>query len=119
MGGGCLTSFVMGEQAQPQRRVVFEEIDDTAQGIQAAGEQAHRVHLAHRSHCDRHLWHRDERIVDALVRLAHALELSVTAEAVETEVQAERLRALRCDTGQGRLFGAPMPADGIRARLGG
>ncbi|MBQ1042315.1 MULTISPECIES: putative bifunctional diguanylate cyclase/phosphodiesterase [unclassified Micromonospora] len=63
--------------------------------------------------------HRDERIVDALVRLAHALELSVTAEAVETEVQAERLRALRCDTGQGRLFGAPMPADGIRARLGG
>ena len=61
--------------------------------------------------------HRDERIVDALVRLAHALELSVTAEAVETEVQAERLRALRCDTGQGRWFGAPMPADAIRARL--
>ncbi|MFI5833279.1 putative bifunctional diguanylate cyclase/phosphodiesterase [Micromonospora sp. NPDC051300] len=61
--------------------------------------------------------HRDERIVAALVRLAHALELSVTAEAVETEVQAERLRALRCDMGQGRLFGAPMPADAIRARL--
>ncbi|GAB3082169.1 putative bifunctional diguanylate cyclase/phosphodiesterase [Micromonospora schwarzwaldensis] len=63
--------------------------------------------------------HRDERIVDALVRLAHALELSVTAEAVETEVQAERLRALRCDTGQGRWFGPPMPADAIRARLAG
>ncbi len=53
--------------------------------------------------------HRDERIVDALVRLAHALELWVTAEAVETGVQAERLRALRCDTGQGRYFGAPGP----------
>ncbi|NES16093.1 MULTISPECIES: bifunctional diguanylate cyclase/phosphodiesterase [Micromonospora] len=63
--------------------------------------------------------HRDERIVDALVRLAHALELWVTAEAVETEAQAERLRALRCDTGQGRWFGAPMPADRIRARLAG
>ncbi|MFI2713302.1 putative bifunctional diguanylate cyclase/phosphodiesterase [Micromonospora sp. NPDC018662] len=63
--------------------------------------------------------HRDERIVDALVRLAHALELSVTAEAVETEVQAERLRALRCDTGQGRWFGPPMPADAIRTRLAG
>ncbi|RKN28818.1 putative bifunctional diguanylate cyclase/phosphodiesterase [Micromonospora musae] len=62
---------------------------------------------------------RDERIVDALVRLAHALELWVTAEAVETGVQAERLRALRCDTGQGRLFGAPMPADRIAARLAG
>ncbi|MET7818140.1 putative bifunctional diguanylate cyclase/phosphodiesterase [Micromonospora zamorensis] len=63
--------------------------------------------------------HRDERIVDALVRLAHALELWVTAEAVETEVQAERLRALRCDTGQGRFFGAPAPADTITARLRG
>ncbi|MFG2046253.1 putative bifunctional diguanylate cyclase/phosphodiesterase [Micromonospora sp. NPDC048935] len=63
--------------------------------------------------------HRDERIVDALVRLAHALELWVTAEAVETGVQAERLRALRCDTGQGRYFGAPAPADGITARLRG
>ncbi|MEV5689880.1 putative bifunctional diguanylate cyclase/phosphodiesterase [Micromonospora globbae] len=63
--------------------------------------------------------HRDERIVDALVRLAHALELWVTAEAVETVVQAERLRALRCDTGQGQLFGAPVPADAIAARLAG
>ncbi|MEV0426448.1 EAL domain-containing protein [Micromonospora sp. NPDC050495] len=63
--------------------------------------------------------HRDERIVDALVRLAHALELWVTAEAVETEAQAERLRALRCDTGQGRWFGVPVPADHIRARLAG
>ncbi|MER7332449.1 MULTISPECIES: EAL domain-containing protein [unclassified Micromonospora] len=61
--------------------------------------------------------HRDERIVDALVRLAHALELWVTAEAVETGVQAERLRALRCDTGQGRYFGPPAPAPEITARL--
>ncbi|MFY1598776.1 putative bifunctional diguanylate cyclase/phosphodiesterase [Micromonospora sp. WMMD737] len=61
--------------------------------------------------------HRDERIVDALVRLAHALELWVTAEAVETGVQAERLRALRCDTGQGRFFGPPAPAAEITARL--
>ena len=63
--------------------------------------------------------HRDERIVDALVRLAHALELWVTAEAVETGVQAERLRALRCDTGQGRYFGAPAPAGEITDRLRG
>ncbi|WP_329007877.1 EAL domain-containing protein [Micromonospora rifamycinica] len=63
--------------------------------------------------------HRDERIVDALVRLAHALELWVTAEAVETGEQAERLRALRCDTGQGRWFGPPAPAEQITARLRG
>ncbi len=61
--------------------------------------------------------HRGERIVDALVRLAHALELWVTAEAVETEAQAERLRALRCDTAQGRLFGPPEPEQAITARL--
>ncbi|TDC72813.1 EAL domain-containing protein [Micromonospora sp. KC606] len=63
--------------------------------------------------------HRDERIVDALVRLAHALELGVTAEAVETRAQAERLRALRCDTGQGRWFSPPVPADQITERLRG
>ncbi|MEU6022100.1 EAL domain-containing protein [Micromonospora sp. NPDC047134] len=63
--------------------------------------------------------HRDERIVDALVRLAHALELWVTAEAVETEAQAERLRALRCDSAQGRLFGCAAPAETISTRLAG
>ncbi|BCL16276.1 putative bifunctional diguanylate cyclase/phosphodiesterase [Micromonospora sagamiensis] len=63
--------------------------------------------------------HRDGRIVDALVRLAHAVELWVTAEAVETAAQAELLRALRCDTGQGRFFGPPAPADEITARLRG
>jgi diguanylate cyclase (GGDEF)-like protein/PAS domain S-box-containing protein len=62
---------------------------------------------------------RDERIVDALVRLAHALELWVTAEAVETRAQAERLRALHCDTGQGRWYGGPVPVEGITARLRG
>lgn len=59
----------------------------------------------------------DERIVDALVRLAHALGLSVTAEAVETRAQADLLRELGCDSGQGRFFGPPMPEAGISARL--
>jgi diguanylate cyclase (GGDEF)-like protein/PAS domain S-box-containing protein len=59
----------------------------------------------------------DERIVDALVRLAHALGLTVTAEAVETAQQAELLRALDCDTGQGLLFGGATSADDITARL--
>jgi diguanylate cyclase (GGDEF)-like protein/PAS domain S-box-containing protein len=59
----------------------------------------------------------DERIVDALVRLAHALGLSVTAEAVETAGQADLLRSLACDTGQGLYFGAPVAAEEITARL--
>ncbi|GIG86595.1 putative bifunctional diguanylate cyclase/phosphodiesterase [Plantactinospora endophytica] len=51
----------------------------------------------------------DGRIVDALVRLAHALGLTVTAEAVETVGQADQLRALGCDAAQGRHFAAPAP----------
>jgi EAL domain-containing protein (putative c-di-GMP-specific phosphodiesterase class I) len=57
-----------------------------------------------------------ERIVATLVQLAHALELTVTAEGVETSVQAERLRAVGCDSGQGYFFAHPGPPEEI-ARL--
>jgi EAL domain-containing protein (putative c-di-GMP-specific phosphodiesterase class I) len=36
---------------------------------------------------------------------------------VETGGQADRLQALGCDTGQGRYFGSPAPAEEITARL--
>jgi diguanylate cyclase (GGDEF)-like protein/PAS domain S-box-containing protein len=48
-----------------------------------------------------------ERIVDALIRLAHAIDLTVTAEGVETEAQADRLAALGCDTAQGWFIAPP------------
>ncbi|MFT3978558.1 MAG: EAL domain-containing protein [Sphingomonas bacterium] len=47
-------------------------------------------------------------IVDAIVRLGESLSLPVTAEGVENGAIAERLRAMRCPTGQGHLFGQPM-----------
>jgi diguanylate cyclase (GGDEF)-like protein/PAS domain S-box-containing protein len=54
----------------------------------------------------------DERIVETIIRLAHAMGISVTAEAIETQLQADRLRVLGCDTGQGWLFARPLlPAD--------
>nr|WP_245712937.1 bifunctional diguanylate cyclase/phosphodiesterase [Micromonospora nigra] len=53
----------------------------------------------------------DERILASLVSLAHALDLTVTAEGVETVAQAERLRAIGCDAGQGWHFGRPGPAE--------
>ncbi|RKN51324.1 putative bifunctional diguanylate cyclase/phosphodiesterase [Micromonospora endolithica] len=59
----------------------------------------------------------DERILASLVSLAHALDLTVTAEGVETAGQAERLRAIGCDAGQGWHFGRPEPADRLLARL--
>ncbi|MFM9370311.1 putative bifunctional diguanylate cyclase/phosphodiesterase [Streptomyces sp. Da 82-17] len=55
----------------------------------------------------------DETIVEALVQLAHKLGLTVTAECVETAEQAERLRRIGCDTGQGWLYSRPVPPERI------
>jgi diguanylate cyclase (GGDEF)-like protein/PAS domain S-box-containing protein len=59
----------------------------------------------------------DEQIVGTVVRLAHALGLTVTAEGIETPAQAERLRALGCDTGQGWHFARPQDAEAVTALL--
>ncbi|SCG71072.1 diguanylate cyclase (GGDEF) domain-containing protein [Micromonospora siamensis] len=58
----------------------------------------------------------DERILASLVSLAHALDLTVTAEGVETAEQADRLRAIGCDAAQGWHFGRPGPAGQHLAR---
>jgi diguanylate cyclase (GGDEF)-like protein/PAS domain S-box-containing protein len=55
----------------------------------------------------------DAKIVGTLVSLAHALGLTVTAEGVETPSQAERLRKIGCDAGQGWLFARPGTPDQI------
>jgi diguanylate cyclase (GGDEF)-like protein len=47
----------------------------------------------------------DRSIVEALIRMAHALDLEVTAEWVETSQQMEQLTALGCDLGQGHWLG--------------
>jgi len=50
-------------------------------------------------------------VVDAVIRLAHALGLSVVAEGVETERQRDILQTLGCDEFQGYLFARPMDAE--------
>ncbi|WP_267887140.1 putative bifunctional diguanylate cyclase/phosphodiesterase [Streptomyces specialis] len=67
----------------------------------------------------RHLNPADETIVTSLVQLAHKLGLTVTAECVEGPAQAERLRRIGCDTGQGWHYARPMPADHMAALLAG
>ena len=57
----------------------------------------------------------DTTIVAAVVSLGHSLGLSVVAEGVETPLQLARLRDLRCDHGQGYLFGRPRPAEFIES----
>ncbi|HEX7687210.1 MAG TPA: bifunctional diguanylate cyclase/phosphodiesterase, partial [Burkholderiaceae bacterium] len=49
-------------------------------------------------------------VVDAVIRLAHALGLRVVAEGVETPRQRDILLGLRCDELQGYLFARPMTA---------
>jgi len=52
----------------------------------------------------------DSAIVAAVVGVARALGLSVTAEGVETARQHEELRRLGCDYAQGYLFSEPIAA---------
>jgi predicted signal transduction protein with EAL and GGDEF domain len=49
-------------------------------------------------------------IVRSITALADALDLSVTAEGVETTAQRAQLRELGCDRGQGYLFAKPVAA---------
>jgi PAS domain S-box-containing protein len=54
---------------------------------------------------------RDSRkIVGAVIGLGQSLGMPVVAEGVETAGQAEMLKRLGCDFGQGWLFGHPVPA---------
>ena len=54
---------------------------------------------------------RDDAVVAAVIDLAHAHDLLVIAEGVETTVQLERLRLMSCDRAQGYLMGKPMAPD--------
>jgi diguanylate cyclase (GGDEF)-like protein/PAS domain S-box-containing protein len=56
-------------------------------------------------------------IVEATVTLAHALGMSITAEGIETPEELARLRALRCERGQGYYFCRPVPAEELRRVL--
>jgi diguanylate cyclase (GGDEF)-like protein/PAS domain S-box-containing protein len=56
-------------------------------------------------------------IVAAVMGMAHALDLRVVAEGVETSDQVARLRTLGCDEAQGFFYARPGPAADIDARL--
>jgi diguanylate cyclase (GGDEF)-like protein len=55
----------------------------------------------------------NSQIVVAIIDLAHALGMSVTAEGAETEHQLDSLRAMQSDHAQGYLLGRPVPSTAI------
>jgi diguanylate cyclase (GGDEF)-like protein/PAS domain S-box-containing protein len=54
---------------------------------------------------------RDRAIVLSIISMSHQCGLSLVAEGVEEKAQADFLRDLGCDKGQGYYFGKPVPAD--------
>ncbi|HXH82490.1 MAG TPA: EAL domain-containing protein [Candidatus Tectomicrobia bacterium] len=57
------------------------------------------------------------RIIEAIVALAKAVNLSVTAEGVETAEQVKALRALGVDAAQGHYFATPLTAEALEELL--
>ncbi len=59
-----------------------------------------------------------QAIVSLVISLARTLELSVIAEGVDADAQADALRTMGCGAMQGFLFGGPLPADEAAGQIG-
>jgi diguanylate cyclase (GGDEF)-like protein/PAS domain S-box-containing protein len=60
---------------------------------------------------------KDETIVRAIVTMGRGLNMSISAEGVETEAQQHFLQALGCQAYQGFLFSEPLPIEALEAYL--
>ena len=56
-------------------------------------------------------------IVKTIISLAKNLDISVIAEGIETEEQANFLRELQCDEVQGYFYSKPLPKEQIESLL--
>jgi len=60
---------------------------------------------------------RDRTVVQAIIALAHGLDLQVCAEGVETPAQKNILSQMRCDAYQGEIFSPAVPFESLPAAL--
>lgn len=56
---------------------------------------------------------KDDKLIEAIINLAHGIGARIVAEGVERESQLEWLKARGCDFVQGFLVGRPVPPDQI------
>jgi diguanylate cyclase (GGDEF)-like protein/PAS domain S-box-containing protein len=61
----------------------------------------------------------DTAIVRMIIELAHTLGMRIIAEGVESEEQAEELKEMGCDLGQGFHFSEPLPPEAASEFLAG
>jgi diguanylate cyclase (GGDEF)-like protein/PAS domain S-box-containing protein len=59
----------------------------------------------------------DSAMARAIIALGKSLQLTITAEGIETQAQEALLREFGCDTGQGYLYNAPLPAAEVELLL--
>ncbi len=59
----------------------------------------------------------DRVMIEAVIMMADALELSVVAEGIETAEQLAILRGLGCTCGQGYHFSRPLPVEEFLPRV--
>ncbi len=59
---------------------------------------------------------KDERLVEAMTAMAGKLKLKLVAEGIENIEQLEFLESIRCDYGQGYLFGPPLPVNDMHSQ---
>ena len=60
----------------------------------------------------------DLSMCEAIIAMAHKLDIKVIAEGIERAEQRDLLTQAGCDYGQGFLFAGPLPADSLCGMLG-
>ncbi|OUS27289.1 hypothetical protein A9Q99_14835 [Gammaproteobacteria bacterium 45_16_T64] len=60
---------------------------------------------------------KSEKLIRSVIMMAHALDLTVVAEGIESKDQALILRDMECDLLQGFYFGKPLPANQMTTLL--
>jgi len=56
----------------------------------------------------------NQKVVKSIIKVAHSLNMKVTAEGIETKKQADLLGKYSCDNGQGYYFSKPLPFDKLQ-----